>query len=386
MFAAVNRKIDKMFKKGKTTTFKTILSPVAQIIPKVFEKMNPDFRYRKFFLLDHLFSLVLFNLSEDLDSMRATVNYIQDCPWISKTIKLAEVSKSSFSDANNHRNYQAFEEIFSLLYQFAARLLPGGVPLTENVKIMDGTMIRCVASMVWAKYKTKSNAIKGHLLFDLAKGLPEAINITDGLGSERSILKSYIKKGLTYIVDRGYNCYRLYDHIITLGAYFVGRLFSDAAYEIVERFNVPKVDNKQGVISDQKIRLGSHSNKMKHETRLIIYKAFDGKLYMFITNRFDLSALEVCELYRLRWEIETFFKWLKGHLKVKKFIVRSLNGVLIQIYSALITYLLLKIYAWKMYNTTINKRTMIKIKANLFAGVNRTQYLELIEFLCTYKT
>lgn len=387
MLAAVNGKIKKMFKKGKATTFKAILSPVVKVIPKVYQKMNPDYRYRKFYFVDHLLSFILHNLSDDIDSMRSTVTYIQNSSWLSNSIEIAEVSKSSFSEANNHRGYKAFKEVFSLLYQFAVQILPKGIPLVENVRILDGTLIRCVASMLWAEYKTKAKAIKSHLLFDLARGLPEAVYITDGNGSEREILKKYIKKGITFVIDRGYNCYQLFDQIIQREAYFVSRALKDAVITVIQELPVPEDAKKQGILADKIILLGSGDKQMKNHVRLVIYLAPDGKLYRFITNRFDLSALEICELYRLRWEIETFFKWFKEHLKVKKFIVRSSNGVLIQIYSALITYLLLKIYAWKVYNTTlISKKTMIQIKANLFAGVGRTNYLELTKFCGTCKT
>lgn len=388
MFAAANREIKKMFKKGKATTLKAILAPTVKIIPKIFKTMNPDYRYRKFFFIDHLYSFIVYNLSQDIDSMRDIVSFIEDSPWLSSTIEVADVSRSSFSDANTNRNYKAFEQVFKLLYQFAAHILPGGIALTENVCILDGTLIRCVASMLWAKYKTKTNAIKGHLLFDLSKYIPESINITDGNGSERAILKNIIKKGITYVVDRGYNCYRLWDYIIDYGAYFVSRPFKDFCYELVAELKLSLNEIKQGVISDQVVKLGNKKHyQTRNKIRLITYLAEDGKIYKFISNRFDLSALEVCELYRLRWEIETFFKWLKAHLKVNKFIVRSENGVLIQMYSALITYLLLKIYAWKVYKTTeLTKRIIRKIKANLFAGVKRAQYLELIEFLGTCKT
>jgi len=146
------------------------------------------------------------------------------------------------------------------------------------------------------------------------------------------VLRKIIKKGFTYLFDRGYNSHKLFMEFEERGAYFVTRLLKNAVYEIITHRHVSEADRMNGVISDQTILFPEEEFLL----RLVTYQADDGHIYRFLTNRFDLQASTVAMLYRKRWEIEEFFRFLKRFLNNTTFIGRSREAVLIQLYSAMI--------------------------------------------------
>jgi putative transposase len=284
-------------------------------------------------LFYHLFGLV---------SMRSTVEKVNH----SQELGIGEVSLSTFSDAvNSKRRLKVVRRVFqNLLLTFSDRI-PPQLQKFRHLAAIDSTILQCVLTAVWAKYRKTKNACKAHVSFDLGKGIPEAMVLSAGKTHDRKYFEVFLKKGWTYVVDRAYNVYSLFDDMIELGIFFVTRLKSDAVYRVVERKPMKGKHRKMGVIADEIIQLGSGPNVMVHELRLVTFEAEDGKILKFLTNRFDLAPTSVAALYQARWGIELFFKFLKRTLRGARLLARSEVGAEIHVLLALITDLLLKALA-----------------------------------------
>lgn len=181
-----------------------------------------------------------------------------------------------------------------------------------------------------------------HTLIDLVNGCPEKIVVTDGKVHDREKMNSFVTRpGITYILDRGYTDYEEYDRLCMEDIFFISRLKKNAVMEVVSENQILRDSN---VLSDKEVFLGGFYTRMKNPVRIIeVMDISKGESFFIVTNRFDLSAEEIAQIYSLRWRIELFFKWIKQHLKIKRFFGTSFNAVLNQIYAALILYCVLKL-------------------------------------------
>ena len=253
------------------------------------------------------------------------------------------LDQSSFSRANQNHDFRVWRQCFHSLWPLVKQQVhPRQLEGLGKVLLVDGSFFDCMHQMFWAIYGHTCNKVKGHFFYDL-DGLPEKLVLTDGKGSEREILRHELKAFVTYIVDRGYDEYQLYRDIIKKHAHLVTRLKKSANFEVLEQRLVPVDQVILGVVSDQTVRLGSDDNTVK--LRLVVYRDTDGKEWQYLTTRFDLAAYTIVELYSYRWQIELFFGWIKRHLQLSHWYSYDKNGVLIQLYAALITFLLLKLYS-----------------------------------------
>ena len=155
----------------------------------------------------------------------------------------------------------------------------------------------------------------------------------------------FLEKGWTYIVDRAYNDYKIFDLMNRMKIFFVTRLKSNATYEILQKRPIKRKHRKKGVLGDYIITLGCGYTQMETELRLVLFQSDEGKLFHFLTNRLDLSPLTIAQLYQARWAIEKFFKWLKRTLSMERSLGRSEVGMEIHVLIVLITDVLLKIIA-----------------------------------------
>jgi hypothetical protein len=266
-----------------------------------------------------------------------------------------EIKRSSFSYALNKRPYKVFENFF---YSMLKELTPEQKrKFNRKVNLIDSTTISlCLEKFDWAKYKRAKGGIKLHTMIDYDTLIPEKIIISnakvhDIKGIEKNI---DFKAGEIYVMDRGYACYRYLNNIDSYNAYFVTRIKDN--WKII-RTSCRNVNRVSGVLLDENIEVaGNKNNEYPKELRMItFYHAESQKVLRFITNNFEMASDEIAELYKSRWQIELFFKWIKQHLKIKSFYSTSKNGVLIQIWSVLITYLLM-----------IKIKTKYKIKMNVY--------------------
>jgi FOG: Transposase and inactivated derivatives len=203
------------------------------------------------------------------------------------------------------------------------------------VYALDSTTIDlCLSLFPWAKFRKTKGAVKMHTLLDLRGSIPIYVDITNADVHDVNILDTIpIEAGSYYIMDKGYTDFnRLYGKIHKQQAFFVTRSKDNINFMIVEKQNV---DSSSGILEDVSIRLTGYYTGKKYpaELRLVTYEDFlDGKVYHFLTNNFSLDSLTIAKLYRDRWKIELFFKWIKQHLRIKAFYGTSENAVNCQIW------------------------------------------------------
>ena len=169
--------------------------------------------------------------------------------------------------------------------------------------------------------------------------------LTDGKGSEREVLRTNYRAGVTYLLDRGYNDYDLFKMLVSKQAHFVSRMLCGAVHVALEDYQVSMEQEAVGVVSDQKIQLGQ--GQKAGTVRMVVYNKPNGTQMRYLTSRYDIDALTVVRMYDYRWEIERFFAWIKLHLQVGHWYSENENGMLIQLYAALISFLLLKLHSAK---------------------------------------
>ena len=259
-----------------------------------------------------------------------------------------EVSHSTLADANRQRDWRIYYDLAQLLIARARSLYqdqPIGLELDETVYALDSTTIDlCLHLFPWARFRRTKGAIKLHTLLDLQGSIPTFISISHGKMADVRILDELVlEPGAFYVMDRGYvDFFRLYNFVLA-GAFFVTR--SKVHLQFIRLESRP-VDLSTGVRSDQLVRLRHESSLKDYPAKLrrIHYvDAQTGKSFIFLTNNLVLPALTIALLYKNRWKVELFFKWIKQHLRIKHFYGTSENAVRTQIWIAISVYVLVAI-------------------------------------------
>ncbi len=278
------------------------------------------------------------------------------------------VARSTFADANNKRPASFFEALFGLMYRRCQPLAPKHKFKFKNKLFsLDATVVSlCLSLFPWASFRRTKGGIKLHTLLDHGGYLPAFVAITPAREHEIKKARSLsLPKGSIVVEDLGYTDYAWYAQLTTQKIFFVTRQKRNARYEVLE---CRKVNKKQGLLSDQTIRLtGAKAQECPVPLRRIAYlDAATGKRYVFLTNHFKLAAKTIADIYKERWQIEIFFRFIKQNLKIKAFIGNSENAVLTQIYAALIVYLLL-CYTKFLCNLGVTLQNFMRIlQLNLF--------------------
>jgi hypothetical protein len=258
------------------------------------------------------------------------------------------VARSTLADANEKRDWRIYRDFALALIQIARRLYAKdgfGVELEQTVYALDSTTIDlCLALFPWAPFRKHKAAVKLHTLLDLRGSIPSFIHISDGKLHDVNVLdRIAFEAGCFYVMDRGYVDFaRLYRLHLAL-AFFVIRAKSNLQYRRVYSHSI---DKATGLRCDQTIVLtglktaGSYPIQLR---RVKFYDAEHDKLFVFLTNNFALPALTIAQLYRCRWQVELFFKWIKQHLRIKAFFGTSENAVKTQVWIAISAYVLVAI-------------------------------------------
>jgi hypothetical protein len=258
------------------------------------------------------------------------------------------VARSTLADANEKRDWRIYRDFALALIQMARRLYAKdgfGVELEQTVYALDSTTIDlCLALFPWAPFRKHKAAVKLHTLLDLRGSIPSFIHISDGKLHDVNVLDRIVfEAGCFYVMDRGYVDFaRLYRLHLAL-AFFVIRAKSNLQYR---RVYSHAIDKATGLRCDQTIVLtglktaGSYPIQLR---RVKFYDAEHDKLFVFLTNNFALPALTIAQLYRCRWQVELFFKWIKQHLRIKAFFGTSENAVKTQVWIAISAYVLVAI-------------------------------------------
>jgi len=260
----------------------------------------------------------------------------------------ASVARSTLADANESRDWRIYADFAQTLIATARRLYARdamGVDLDESLYALDSTTIDlCLALFPWARFRRRKAAVKMHTLLDLRGNIPAFVHITDGKVHDVNVLDQIVPEaGAFYVMDRGYIDFeRLF--VLTLSAaFFVVRTKSNVLLQ--RRYSHP-VDKSTGVRSDQTVILSSFESASVYPDPLRRVSYFDaetGKRLKFLTNNFTLPALTIAAIYKQRWQVELFFKWIKQHLRIKAFYGTSENAVKTQIWIAVSVYVLVAI-------------------------------------------
>ena len=259
-----------------------------------------------------------------------------------------KISRSTLADANEKRDWRIYRDFAQILIKEARKLYADddfGIQLQDTVYALDATIIDlCLSVFPWARFRKTKGAIKLHTLLDLRGNIPTFIAITDGKVHEVNILDILTPEiGAIYIMDRGYLHFdRLYA-LHQSAAFFVIRAKRNT--QLRRLYSLP-IDKTTGVRCDQIVVPSGFYTKRAYPEKLRLVKFFDpekGKRLTFLTNQFTLPALTIAELYRCRWQVELFFKWINQHLRIKAFYGTSENAVKTQIWTAISTYVLVAI-------------------------------------------
>jgi hypothetical protein len=272
------------------------------------------------------------------------------------------IARNTLANANAVRDWRIYADFAHRLIGAARQLYadePLAVQLSQTVYALDATNIDlCLSLFPWAPYQQSKAAIKLHTLLDLRGNIPTFLHISDSKFSDVAALDLLIlEAGAFYVMDRGYHdfarLYRLHQH----GAFFVTRARSNTR---LQRVLSQPVDRSTGVICDQHVELARPYSRTRYPERLRRIRFKDPlteKTLVFLTNHFALPALTICTLYKMRWQVELFFKWIKQHLRIKAFFGTSENAVKTQIWIAVSTYVLVAIVRKRLHS----QRSMYEI-------------------------
>ena len=288
------------------------------------------------------------------------------------------VAKTTFATANQNRDYRIFEEFaFYMMDQARSKRATDIFKLKGKVYAFDSTTIPlCLSVFWWAKFRKRKGGVKAHVLYDLESQVPAYFHITKASVHDSKAMKEIpYESGSFYVFDRGYNAFKELYRIHRHESFFVVRAKKNLQYKCIKwKRRMPK-----NVMSDSEILLADYITSKKYKEKLRLVKFYDekeGRELAFLTNAFHLSALQVANLYKNRWQIELFFKWLKQHLKIKKFWGTTENAVRIQISAAITAYCLVAIVQHDMH---LERSTYEVLQILSISLTDKTQLRELFE-------
>ena len=334
-------------------TGKLVFAQVMEFAPwhtfrRLVAKYRGDFNVRTFSCLDQFLCMAFAQLTYR-ESLRDVEACLRAQP--SKLYHLGlrgYVSRNSLAHANELRDWRIYCDFAQALIRIARRLYAKeslGIDLSETVVYaLDSTTIDlCLSLFPWARFRKTKAAIKLHTLLDLRGGIPSFIHISDGTLHDVNVLDVLITEpGAFYVMDRGYLAFNRLYTLHQAGSFFVTRTKSNTQ---LQRLYSRPVDRATGLLCDQIVEFTGFYSLKDYPERLrrIRYRDAEGRPYVFLTNHMTLPALTICDLYRLRWQVELFFKWIKQHLRIKRFFGTSDNAVKTQVWIAVTVYVLIAI-------------------------------------------
>jgi transposase len=367
---------------------KTVFSQIMEFLPmyefrKCVERYCGDFKVLSFTCLDQFLCMAFAQLT-----FRESLRDIQAC-LRSKQKKLyhmgirGQVSRNTLSNANNQRDWRIYADLAMILIHKARELYinePFGVDLKNTVYALDSTTINlCLALFPWARFRKNKGAVKLHTLLDLRGNIPSFIDITDGKVHDVNVLDILVfEAGSFYIMDRGYIDFERLYKMHQEQAFFVTRAKSNIKCR--RQYSRP-VDKTTGLRCDQTIVLTQSFEDYPEQLRLVkFYDAENDRHLTFLTNNFVLDALTIAQLYKCRWQVELFFKWIKQHLRIKAFFGTSENAVKTQVWIAISIYVLIAIIK-KQLSLEPSLYTILQIlSVNIFEKEQISRLLMTNEF------
>lgn len=333
---------------------KTIFAQLMDFIPSAYEfrccveRYHGQYKIKSFSCWDQFLTLAFAQLTYR-ESLRDIEACLRAAPQKLYHMGLrSTVSRNTLANANQVRDWRIYADFAQTLIEQARTLYKGesfGVELDNAVYALDATTIDlCLSLFPWAQFRRRKSAVKLHTLLDLRGSIPSVVMITGGQIHEVNTLDQLIwEAGAIYLMDRGYLDFKRLYRLHQSGAFFVTR--AKKRFDCRRLYSHP-VDKQTGLQCDQIVVLNNAVPKRGYPERLRRVRYYDGaseKRLVFLTNNFLLPALTITELYRCRWQVELFFRWIKQHLRIKTFYGTSQNAVRTQIWIAIAVYVLVAI-------------------------------------------
>jgi hypothetical protein len=333
-------------------TGKYIFAQLIEFLPqRIFDRIVMKYegnKYVKHFTCWNQLLVMMFGQLSNRDSLRDLTNTVS--AHSNKAYHLGfgkNVTRSNLAKVNERREPRIFEEFAYHMIDIARKKrIDKDFEIEGKVFAFDSSTIDlCLSVFWWAKFRRTKAGIKMHTLYEIQTDIPTFIHITEAkVHDQRAMDEIPYEQGAYYVFDRGYfDLKRLY-HINEIEAYFVIRQRGNLQYEVVSESDT--MHNADGVLSDQVIRLTNYFTKQKYPAalrRVTYYAADKNKTFVYLTNNMEIPATQVALLYKYRWRVELFFKWIKQHLKIKSFWGTTETAVRIQIYSAITAYCMVAI-------------------------------------------
>ena len=356
----------------------TLFSQTLSLIPRhVFQKLehrHKTGRASRKFGFKEQFTVMAFIQLAARRSMRDGLRCLEAAGKRLYHLGLNRVARSTFADANNSRPVGFFQDLFAEMYNLCTAKAPKHkFRFKSKLFSLDATTIKlCLSLFPWASFRQANGGIKMHTLLDHDGYIPAFATVTDAKTHENRVAKTLeLPKGSIVVFDKGFINYSWFRTLGAKGIFFVTRLKKNAAYKLLER---RPVDRKTGVTSDHIIEV--ISDKMPLCLRRIGYRDQEsGKHYEFLTNHFRLSPKTIADVYKDRWQIELFFKEIKQNLRIKSFVGTSENAVMIQVYTALTVYLLLKYQKFHSRLGLSVQQLLQLIQVNLYGAASLEELL-----------
>lgn len=351
-------------------TGKTVFSQVMDFLPlhefrKCVMRYRGDYKVRTLSCLDQFLSMSFAQMT-----YRASLRDIETClkTMSNKLYHMGirgNIARNNLARANENRDWRIYADFAQILIHQARQLYQDedfGIELDQTVYALDASTIDlCLSLFPWARFRKTKGAVKLHTLLDLRGSIPAFIEITDGKVHDVNILDILATEpGSFYVMDRGYLDFKRLHTLHQTAAFFVTRAKSNMQSK---RLYSHPVDKSTGLQCDQTILLTGYYAAKDYPDKLRRIRYYDSetdKRFVFLTNNFSLPALTIARLYKARWQVELFFKWIKQHLRIKAFYGTSENAVKTQIWIAIATYVLIAI---------IKKRLALKISLYTFLQI-----------------
>ncbi len=351
----------------------TIFSQILKLVPRhEFESLAKQHHsgraFRKASRWSQFTCLVMAQLTGRC-SLRDIVDNVSSQVHRLYHLGCSKLSRSNLSRMNEDKPYELYEALFGKLLRRCQSHAPDhDFKFRNRLYSLDASVIDlCLSVFPWADFRSTKGAIKLHVGLNHAGYLPEFVAITEGSVHDVNMGKVLaFPKGSIVVMDRGYNDYGWYKELTDKGIFFVTRLKSNAKYRVVKR---EKVDKRKGLTCDQTIEFTGQQTSKKCPIRLrrIGFRDSEtGKHYVFLTNHFKLSAKTIADIYKSRWQVELFFKWIKQNLKIKSFVGTSKNAVLTQIWIAMCVYLILAFIKFQSKLAKSMQQILRLLQVNLF--------------------
>ena len=371
--------------KNFATVFNQFLKQVPRsVFNKFVDKFKGDYRTRVFKCWSQ-FGVMLFVQLTGKISLRDTVIGFSNKENYFYHLGIKNVARSTLADANQNRDWRIYEELFNEVLVRCHDVAPKHkFRFNNKLQSLDATTIDlCLDVFPWANFRQTKGGVKLHTKLDHSGHIPSFLNITDAKTHEIRVARALqFEPGSILAFDKAFIEFRWLHNIHQNHGYWVTRMKKNIKYSILRKpeQQLPELSKrarKKGILKDVIIRLsGSKASDLPIELRLVVYQDPEtGKIYEYITNIFHLSALTIAEIYKARWDIEKFFRWIKQNLKVKTFIGTSENAVKTQIWIAMITYLLLAYIKYKTRCSYTLLEIQRLVRENIFARMSLNSLL-----------